>query len=105
MADVTPDPPRSPIRRQEVIVGGGAVVVAGAAVIASIAIPGLSTETAADILRLIAAVVLILAAVWVATQRVATRLRRIEERLADEVDAEHELYIRAYMDGLMGRGQ
>ena len=58
----------------------------------------------AGLLRLAAAVALILLGVWLLWIRIARRLRRIEDRLSDRIETEHEIYIRAYLDGLGHRG-
>lgn len=82
-----------PAHWREVARIGGAIIVAALA--ASVIIADLQHARLAAV---------ILLGVWLEV-RITLRLRRIEAQQADRIDAEHELYIRAYMDGLGGRGK
>lgn len=96
---------RTQLQRPEMVRIAGVITSAVAALAAGILIGDLDNNALAGVLRLAAAVAIILLGVWLLVLRVVRRLRHIEAQLSDRIDAEHELYIRAYMDGLGGRGK
>lgn len=101
MLDV--QPASTNLRRREVARIAGAVIIAALA--AGVIVADLD-HLHVDVYALAAGgTAIVLLGAWLAEVRIARRLRRIEAQLSDQIDAEHELYIRAYMDGLGGRGK
>lgn len=93
------------LQRPEVIRVGVVATVALAALAGGVILADLDHNAVGGLLRLAAAVAVILLGVWLLVLRIDRRLRDVEAQLSDRIDAEHELYIRAYMDGLSGRGK
>lgn len=105
MFDTEPDSHtrRTQLQRPEVVRVGVVVAIAIAALVGGVVLADLDHNVVAGLLRLVAAVVVILLGVWLLALTIVRRLRRIEAQLSDSIDVEHELYMRAYMDGLGGR--
>jgi ABC-type nickel/cobalt efflux system permease component RcnA len=95
---------RAQLRRPEVIRIASVVAAVSAELAAGVLLVDLDHNAVAGLLRLAAAVTLILLGVWLLWIHIARRLRDIEARLLDRIESEHEIYIRAYMDGLGHRG-
>lgn len=105
MLDTEEPASNTQFQRPEVIRVGVVATVAIAALAGGVVLADLDHNVVAALLRLVAAVVVILLGVWLLALNIVRRLRHIEAQLSDTIDTEHELYIRAYMDGLGGRGK